>query len=218
MPDFAAIPAADLLLAATRLYTGLRDNPEIADDLEPFGYTPASATAGLAAVAALREAMRVQGTEAAEADIAARASQAASAAVRAALVTHRGRARRAHPRGTAGYTALDLAGEVPDAEADYLAAARRFYETLTGQPALAAPVRGLPERDITTALEAVTLAERADDAQTQEGGEAQRATALRQAAEQSLRRDAAALAADAKDALSGKPQLREVLGLLERGS
>lgn len=215
MPDFANSPAADLLLDATRLFTGLQDNEEIAADLAPFGYAPDTARDGLAAVDALREAMREQATEQAEADVAARASTAASAALRALYVVHRARARRAHPAGTAGYVVLGLAGETPHAEATLFAAARRFYETLQADDDLARPVRALPPAAITDALAAVAAAEAAEDEQTREGGEAQRATALRQSAERTLRAAASALAADARDALSGKPQLREVLGLYE---
>ena len=216
MPDFSNSATADLLLDATRLYTGLRDNPEIAAALAPFGYDRDAATAGLDAITALREAMRVQGTEAAESTLADRASAAATAAIRAAYVAHRARARRAHPRGTAGYTALHLAGGTPHVEAILLADAHRFYETLLDQPDLASAARGLAPATVSDALAAVATAETADDHQTREGGEAQRATALREAAETALRSAASALAADARDALSDQPQLREVLGLMQR--
>ncbi len=216
MPDFSNSATADLLLDATRLYTGLRDNREIAAALAPFGYDSDADDAGLAAVAALRDALRVQGSEDAESDIADKASAAATAAARALYVVHRARARRAHPAGTAGYTALALAGGTPRAEAPLLADAHRFYEILLDQPDLARPVRNLAPETVTAALATVAAAETADDAQTREGGEAQRATALREAAEAALRTAASALAADARGALSGTPQLREVLGLMER--
>ena len=216
MPDFSNSATADLLLDATRLYTGLRDHAEIAAALEPFGYDRAAARDGLAAVAALRDALRAQGTEAAESDVADKASAAATATVRAAYVVHRARARRAHPRGSAGYTALHLAGDAPHAEAILLADARRLYETLLDQPDLARAARNLAPDTVSAALATVTAADTADDDQTREGGEAQRATALRDAAEAALRRAASALAADARDALSDAPQLREVLGLMQR--
>ena len=215
MPDFTSSPTADLLIDATRLFAGLTENDEIAADLAPFGYTPATARNGLAAVEALHAAMRAQAGEQTEADAADKASTAATAALRALFVVHRDRARRAHPAGSAGHAALDLAGDTPHAEARVFADARRFYQALQDAPDLARNVRNLPPATVTDALAALDTAEDAQDAQTREGGEAQRASALRRVAEDALRRLAAPLAADARDALSGKPQLREVLGLYE---
>ena len=60
MPDFSRIPEADLLVLTTRMYTGLRDNPEIAAALKDYGYGKTAGDDGLALVAALRDAMRVQ--------------------------------------------------------------------------------------------------------------------------------------------------------------
>ena len=216
MPAYSRLPIPDLLSAATRLYTGLRDHAEIAEDLTPFGYDAGTATAGLALIADVREAIRIQTTEDVEKVEAAHASADATAAARAAFSVHRQRARRAHPRGTAGYTALHLAGPVADGEVTMLADARRFYEALQSAPTLAGPIRNLPERAITDALALVDAAERAEDAQTEEAGEAQRASALVVPLVARLRAEASLLASDAEDALADKPQLREVLGLLER--
>ena len=218
MPAFSRLPVPELLAAATRLYTGLRDNAEIAADLAPFGYDTDDATDGLALVDEVREAMKTQTDEETQKISASKASTEATAAARAAFVVHRKRARRAHPAGSAGYSALDLSGSVSDGEIPMLAEARRFYQALGSSPDLAGAVRNLPPQAITDALGLVTAAETAEDTQTKETGESERASALAAPLVARLRAEAAQLAEDAKDALSGKPQLREVIGLMERGS
>ena len=215
MPAFFDMAAADLFPATTRLYTGLRDNAEIAAALKDYGYGRTSATDGLALVAALRDAMRAQGTETAEKLSASQASALATAAVRTPFVRHRRLARRAHPRGSAGHSALALGGPVATSETDLFASARRFYETVRDSPELAGTVRSLGPEAVAAALARLDAAESAEDDQSREAGEAQRATALRQAAERALREEAAELAEAAKEALADTPQLREVLGLLE---
>ena len=216
MPAFHNMPAADLVPATTRLYTGLRDNTEIAAALEDYGYGKTAGDDGLALVAALREAMRVQSTETAEKLSASQASALATAAVRTPFVRHRRLARRAHPRGSAGHAALALGGPVPTSETDLFAAVRRFYDLVRDTPEFTGTVRSLTPEAVTAALARLDLAESAEDDQTREAGESQRATALRQAAEQALREEAAELAEAATDALTDQPQQREILGLLER--
>ncbi len=186
MAEFFRIPQADLLVLTTRMYTGLRDNAEIAAALKDYGYGKAAGTDGLALVAALREAMRVQASETTEKLSASQASALATAAVRAPLVRHRRLARRAHPRGTAGHSALALGGPLPTYETDLFVAGRRFYET-AGSPEFAGTVRSLSPEAIAAGLARLDTAEQAEDDQIREAGEAQRATALRQAAEAALR-------------------------------
>lgn len=218
MPAFSRLSIPELLPAATRLFTGLRDNPEIAADLKDFGYDRDDADAGLALIAAIRKAIKDQSTEELEKIAASKASATATATVRAAFVVHRRRARRAHPEGTAGYSALDLAGTVPDDELELLADARHFYEALQTSPDLAAPIRNLPPKAVADALALVDAAETADDLQTEESGEAQRASGIVAPLVARLRAECSQLSEDAKDALAPKPQLREVLGLIERGT
>lgn len=218
MPAFSTIATADLLPAATRLYTGLRDNAEIAAALAPYDYDAQAATDGLALIDSLHDAITTQGTEEAEKIAATRAADAAIAAVRAPFVRHRRRARRTHPEGSAGYAALNLRGSVPRAEADLLAEARHFYETLQGAPDLAAGIRSLTPEAITDALARLDAAEQAQDTQTRESGESQHASALRGNLEATLRAECSELADCAKEALADAPQLREVLGLYEPGT
>ena len=218
MPAFVTIAIPELLLAATRLFTGSRDNPEIAADLAPFGYTAKSAEDGLALVAEIRDAIKTQSTEEIEKILASKASFAATAEARAAYAAHRQRAARAYPRGTAGHSALDLAGTVSDAEVPMLAEARTFHEALQTTPALLEDIRGLSAKDVDDALALVTTAEDAEGDQTEETGESERASAQAAVLVARLRATAARTAADAKDALRAKPQLREVLGLAERGT
>ncbi|HEX9950456.1 MAG TPA: hypothetical protein VGB53_01695 [Rubricoccaceae bacterium] len=217
MPAFHNIPGADLLVLTTRMYTGVRDNAEIAAALKDYGYGKTAGDDGLALVAALRDAMRIQSTENDEKLTAGKASTIATAAVRTPLVRHRRLARRAHPRGSAGHAALALGGPLPTYETDVFVAARRFYEAVRDTPALAT-IRSLSPEAITASLARLDVAESAEDDQIREAGESQRATALRQTAEAALRAEAAELAEAATDALLDKPQLREVLGLMERGS
>ena len=159
--------------------------------------------------------MRIQSTENDEKLTAGKASTIATAAVRAPLARHRRLARRAHPRGTAGHAALDLGGPVPSTERALFLAARRFYEAVRDTPEFAS-IRSLTPEAVTVALARLDTAEAAEDDQIRESGESQRATALRQTAEQALRAEAAELAEAVTDALLDEPQLREVLGLLER--
>ena len=107
-------------------------------------------------------------------------------------------------------------GDVPDGEAAMLAEARAFYGTLDTSPDLASGVRSLTPAAIATALARLDVADTADDAQTEEDGESQRATALRGTLEARLRAECAELAEAAGIALADQPQLREVLGLIER--
>ena len=100
-------------------------------------------------------------------------------------------------------------------ETDLFASARRFYETVRDSPELAGTVRSLGPEAVAAALARLDAAESAEDDQVREAGEAQRATALRQAAERALRDEAAELAEAAKEALADMPQLREVLGLYQ---
>ena len=218
MADFSRMPEADLLTLTTRMYTGIRDNADIAAALTDYGYGKTAGDDGLALVTALRDAMRVQAAEADEKLCAGKASTLATAAVRAPFVRHRRLARRAHPRGSAGHAALDLAGPVPTQERALFLAARRFYEAVRDTPAFAASIRSLTPEALTAALARLDTAETAEDDQIREAGESQRATALRQSAEHALRDEAAELAEAATDALTDQPQLREVLGLMERGS
>ena len=215
MADFQNMVQADLLVLTTRMYTGLRDNAEIAAALKDYGYGKTAGDDGLALVAAFRDAMRIQSTENDEKLTAGKASTIATAAVRTPLVRHRRLARRAHPRGSAGHAALALAGPVPTTERALFLAARRFYEAA---PEVAGTLRSLTPDAVTAALARLGVAESVEDDQLREAGESQRATALRQAAEAALRAEAAELAEAATDALLDMPQLREVLGLIERGS
>ena len=216
MPAFSTIATPELLTAATRLYTGVRDTPGIRTALAGYDYDRDDVTAGLALIDALRDALGDQATEAAEQRTATAAATAAADAVRRAFARHRTLARRKHPRGTPGHSALRLDGDLPGDDDDMLAAADVFYATLEGAPGLAAPIRNLPARAIDDAQAAIDTAEAADSAQTKETGEAQRATHARQTAERILRAEAAELAEAARLALDDQPQLRELLGLLER--
>ena len=214
MPAFSTIATADLLAAATRLYTGARDTPAIADALDAYGYSATDFDAGLALVAALRGAMQTQGIEQAEKISASKAAALATAAVRVPYARHRTLARRAHPAGSAGYSALALQGSPSDDTTAMLAEARRFYETLAGQPGLT--VRSLTPEAITGALAAVGRgrggAGRAD-ARVGRGRSGRRRCGSRR-----RRRCVEARRSSPRIALADVPQQRETLGLLERGS
>ncbi|HEX9952246.1 MAG TPA: hypothetical protein VGB53_10785, partial [Rubricoccaceae bacterium] len=85
-------------------------------------------------------------------------------------------------------------------------------------PTLIAGIRGVTKETITEGLKRVEAARAAEAAQSRESGEAQRATNLRNDAEARLRALSAEVAVATEDALTDYPQLREVAGLLERGS
>ncbi|HEX9950617.1 MAG TPA: hypothetical protein VGB53_02530 [Rubricoccaceae bacterium] len=217
MPDFSKLPIPNLLLASTRLHTGSRDNPEIAKDLLPFGgHDKTTADAALALIDQIRDAIKNQSAEEIEQIAASADSRAATAEAGAAYAVHRQRAARAHPRGTVGYTALDLNGRIATAEVPMLAEARKFHEAFQTNPVLLTGIPALTPEDVEEALALIMAAELADDHQTEETGESERATALVAPLVARLRAVSARAAKDAKDALRDKPQLREVLGLMER--
>ena len=211
--SFTKATLPDFLVAAETLYTGARDEPEIAALLGGYGYTAEDHPADLEALAELRHLIGVQAAEYRDQYGATRAAVARVAAVRALYVAHRRRTRRAHPSGTDGYAALRLGEPIPGARADLLAAADRFWRTLYERPDLTTAARRLDADAVTAARAAVGTANEALVAQARETGEAQDASEAVQAAADALRDDAAELAEDAREALADRPQLLEVLGL-----
>jgi len=210
--------APDQLVARSRtLYTNARDTPAIATVLaDPYGYTTADFDDGLARVQALQQAIADRAREYGEQYTATEASDDATADLEALFAAHRRLARAAVGRGTARYGALGLAGKIADGEAALFDQAGTFYQALTDDPALADGIRGLTPAAVAAGLAAVEAARVAEDTQVKETGEAQRATVTRDAATRALRVHASELAEVAKVALASQPQLRELLGLLER--
>ena len=217
IPMFGTLPLDRLAARARTLYTNARDTPEIAAILaDPYGYTPADFDAGLALVTDLQQAIADHVREYGEQFLATEASEDATAALAALFTAHRRLARTAVPRGTARYDALGLRGLVADGEAALFDQTGTFYQTLTDDPTLADGIRGLNPAAVARGLAAVETARAAEDAQVKETGEAQRSTVLRDRAAHAVRIHAGELAEVAKIALTDQPQLREVLGLLER--
>ncbi len=216
MPAFSDLPLAGLTAAARTLYTNARDDSAIAAALADFGYTAEDFDAGLALTDQVDAAVSNQRAEYADQYAATAAAAQAAADLEARYSRHRQTARLAHPRGSDGHTALALAGSIPQDRAALVRDAATFYDTLAARPELATPIRGLDADAVADGQALVTAARDATTAQAAETGEAQRATATRDADAARLRAQAGELTAVAKLALTDAPQLREKLGLLQR--
>ena len=214
---FGTLPLDELVARARTLYTNARDTPEIATALlDPYAYTPTDFDDGLLLVTTLEQRIADQAREYGEQYLATETADEALDTLRARFVAHRRLARAAVPRGTARYAALGLVGDVSRDDEGLLTQTATFYQTLLDDPTLADGIRGLNPAAVARGLAAVETARAAEDAQVKETGEAQRATVLRDRAAHAVRIHAGELAEVAKIALTDQPQLREVLGLLER--
>ena len=214
---FGTLPLDELVARARTLYTNARDTPEIATALlDPYAYTTTDFDDGLLLVTTLEQRIADQAREYGEQYLATETADEALDTLRARFVAHRRLARTAVPRGTARYAALGLVGDVSRDDEGLLTQTATFYQTLLDDPTLADGIRGLTPDAVTRARALVETARAAEDAQIKETGEAQRATARRDADAYTLRLHASELAIVAAVALADQPQLREVLGLLER--
>ena len=224
MANWSRMSVPELIEAATTLYTNARDTPAIVAELEEFGYErdpgpeddAGDYDDGLALVADVSRERTEYAAEQADEDEAVQAAAAAAGALRARLTQDRKRARRAYDRDTEGYAALRLSGSTPRARADLAAAADAFYGTIAERPDLVAPVRGLSTERAAEGTALVTAYRTAATDLARESGEVDVASEELKEAVAALREHAAELAAAAEDALADRPQLREVLGLLER--
>ena len=218
MPAFSSLNLSDLSPAASALYTGVRDTPEILSALKDYGYTLADVEAGLDLVESTEDEAAEQTAEYAEQYAATAAAQAAIASLEAHFVRLRRLARIAYPRGSDAYRGLGLAGRLSSRATVILATAGTFFRAADADPSLIANIRGVDTDDIKDGLARTDAAQAAMDTQSRETGEAQQATAEAIAASARLRAHASEMARIATLALSDRPQLRESLGLLERGT
>ncbi len=207
----------DLVARSRTLYTAARDTPEIATALaDPFGYGPDDYAEGLALVQEVESLDTHQKREYGEQRTAVEAGQSALDALSGSYTAHRRIARAQVARNSAAYANLGLSGNAPRTQNELISAARTFYTRLSSEPTLTDGVRGL---DADTGAEGLALVTAATDALTTrdiETGQAQRATSVRDDAVSRLRTHARELAELSRIALADTPQLREVLGLLER--
>jgi hypothetical protein len=213
---FASLPLTELPARARTLYTGCRDTPEVAALLLKYDYEPPDYEAGLDLVEDVEAKSADQLKEYGEQYRATEAAALRLAELETLYARHRKLGRARHPRGSAGYLALRLAGTIPQDDEDLLAAADTFYRSLELDPSLAQGVRGLSPTAVADGRARVEAARLAYDAQERETGEAQRATHLRDQEAVRLRAHAGELSRVATVALADAPQLRETLGLLER--
>lgn len=216
VPDWSRSPIPTLITDARRLYINARDNAEISALLTTYKVTAATLDEGLALLQAVVDASSAYGAETVDASQATGAVQAATDEVADAYTEDREMARIPYPRGSDEYEALRLAGSPPRARAEILGDARDFYNTLQARPDLIDPIPGLTPETVTARLAAVLATDTDDTTQTAEEGEAQVASDARKAAVTALRRHASQTARIARRALADRPQLREILGLLER--
>ena len=218
MPAFSSLNTSALVASARALSPGVRDTPDALSALADYGYTASDVDAGLDLVESAEDEAGHQQAEYAEQYAATEAAQTAVAEMEALFVRHRTLARLAHARGSDGYRGLGLTGRLPGRAPELVAAASTFYRALSDTPALATGVRGLAPAAVADGLARVKAARASMDAQSRETGEAQQATAAQDAAVVRLRAHASEMARVATLALGDRPQLRESLGLLERGA
>ena len=211
---------ADLFVSARVALTNGRDDAEIQPLLALFGYDPDRIDDGLDLLTAAEESASRQTIEYGEKEAATHALAVEFGAFRAAYLRHVALARVAFKEGTAGYTTLGLQGDRADDLPRLLAQGRAFYRGLLGSPALLAAMADfrVDQAAAEAALGEADDAEAAKVAQAKEYGEAQVATRLRDDAVGALEGFLRDYTAVAKVALADHPQLREKLGLLERGS
>jgi hypothetical protein len=211
---FNTLPIDQLVDKARTMYTNASANDEIKALLaDPYGYTDTDYAEGLQLVRAVVDTE----TERDEEDDQKRTStvtvQERVAAVREAWVDHRELVRLKVKRSDQAYRTLGLDAQVPDARAEVLAGARRFYTQLRDRPELAGGARGITAEIATARLANIEAAEVAIDAQTDEKGDVRLANAERKAAVAALRAHATEMRAIAQKALSGRPDLLGDLGL-----
>lgn len=212
---FNDLALAELPQKAHTLYTGCRDIPRATAVLtsDEYGYKPADFEEGLDLVEDVETAAGARTREAGERTLATDAVAQALAGLERLYVRHRKLARAKHPRGSAGYRALGLAGNVPQTQAGLFSAADGFYRAIDADPTLSEGVRGLNPAAIAAGRAALAAARDAMTAQDRETGEADGASDAYQRAVALLRADAAELEKVCDVAFADDPDLLAQLGL-----
>jgi hypothetical protein len=211
---------AELFASARTALVNGRDIPEVQALLAPMGYDTGRMEDGISLLGAAELSDSRQAIEYGEKEAATGALAEAFGAFRAACLRHVTLARVAFEPGTAGYVTLGLAGSRADGVPELLAQARQFYRGVVDNAAFATALApfALTPAAAGDALDVADAVEAARAAQAREFGEAQVATRVRDDAVGALRGFLSDYYAVAKVALADHPQLRETLGLLERGS
>jgi len=207
------------LITATRVgLTNARDTPDILAALTPFGYDEIQLGEGLDLVDTAEAEAERQDQEYADQYNATNELNEEIGALRAMYTRHVKLARVAFQPGSKGYVTLGLRGQRARTMPGLLSEARSFYRAVEGSADLQAALTPLTvdAAAVTAGLAQADAVEAAQVAQQKETGEAQRATRTRDDAAAELRGFWKDFAQVAKIALEDQPQLREVLGLLER--
>ena len=213
----ARLPLAALVSRARTAFTNAQSDPEAAPALAPYGFPEAHLDALLDLVEDVEARMATQAREYGEQYAATSAAERARADLDALFVRHRQTARLRHRRGSDTYRTLGLDGTLPQRGDAVLAQADTFYRLLEQDTALAATLTPMIDAAaIAGARQAVEAVKAANATQAKETGDAQRATTHRDDAAGRLRAAYSDFVATARLALSGMPQARERLGLLER--
>lgn len=208
----------DVLTRARVGLTNARDLPDVLAALTPFGYDAERLDAGLALADTVEAEAERQTREYAKQYNATSRLAKEMAALRAMYLRHVKLARVAFAPGTQGFITLGLRGRRARTMPALLAEARTFYRTLGASPELLATTTALSvnEDAVAAGMEQADAVEAALVTQQKEAGEAQRATRVRDEAAAELRGFWRDFSRVAKIALEDRPQLREVLGILER--
>ena len=210
----------DALFARARIsLTNGRDVPEAQAILASLGYDTKKLDAGLALLdAAVKEADE-QVVEYEEQYAATATLAQTLRAFKAVYIPHLELARLKF-KGDARGRVLGLTGERRRDAPGVLAQGRQFYTGLQGDAALGAAMAewNAGPGVVAAALAAITRVETAAVDQAREAGEAEVATAERDAAVKQLTDFLAVYEELARIVLADRPQLMETLGLTERGS
>ncbi|HEX9952267.1 MAG TPA: hypothetical protein VGB53_10900 [Rubricoccaceae bacterium] len=209
---------ADLVARARTALTNAKSDPDLAAALLPFGYDGKKLDEATALVDALAAAEARQDAEYGEQYEATEDADKAFEGAKAVYMRHVAISRIAFEGDTSLIGALALRGDREDDRPGLMAQARTFY---TNALASAEAMEDLGALNVDkVSLEAgeaaLNAAALAIAVQTEETGEAQEATVVRDAAARVLAAWLARFFKVAKVACDGQPQLRERLGLLER--
>lgn len=209
---------ADLVSRARTALTNAGADKDLAAALLPYGYDPDKLGEGTALVNALAAAQAAQSREYGEQFEATEDAEDAFEAARAVYMRHVAISRIAFEGDTSLTGALGLRGDRADDRPGLMAQARTYYTNALASAEALADLGALNVDRVSleageAALNAAALAAAV---QTEETGEAQEATVVRDAAARVLAAWLARFFKVAKVACDGQPQLRERLGLLER--
>jgi hypothetical protein len=206
----------DRLIDRTTIALTNARTPDLQAVLAPVGYDPTKLDEGDALLATLEAAYSAQQGEYGGGIGATATVHGSQSAAEATYMRHLGFARVAFEDDPERQEALGLTGRRERARDAWTTQALHFYDNLTPDDITTLGTYGVAPEDLTAARDAVETVQAAASDQTDEKGQAQEATAARDASAIALRKWMRAFNRVATLATEGHPQLRERLGIRER--